>query len=103
MLAGAEATSEPPRSRVRDRRAAVKAHIRELRLRLTQGAEMKPEFAYELLSLFVRNELSARVTVRTVARHERHSRRSRWRRRQRHVRLSRPMQRRRACRGGRQP
>jgi two-component system, cell cycle sensor histidine kinase PleC len=67
MLAGAEATSEPPQSRVRDRRAAVKAHLRRLRLRLTLGAEVKPEFEYELLSLFVRNELSARVTVPLLA------------------------------------
>jgi len=67
MRAGAGTTSEPLRSRVRDKRAAVQARIRELRLRLTQGAQMKPEFEYELLAMFVRNELSARVTVPLLA------------------------------------
>jgi two-component system, cell cycle sensor histidine kinase PleC len=66
MLGGAETRSKPP-SPTRDKRVRVQAHIRELRLRLTQGSELKLEFEYELLSMFVRNELSARVTVPLLA------------------------------------
>jgi two-component system, cell cycle sensor histidine kinase PleC len=55
------------RPRAKDRRAALNAHIRELRARLSQGTVLKPEFEYELLSMFVRNELSARVTLPLLA------------------------------------
>ena len=60
----------PPREgagRVRDRRAAVAAQVREIRARLSQGSSIKPEFEYELLALFARNELSARVTLPLLA------------------------------------
>ena len=60
-------TSPAHRPRVKDRRAALDAHIRELRARLTQGTELKPEFEYELLAMFVKNELSARVTIPLLA------------------------------------
>jgi two-component system cell cycle sensor histidine kinase PleC len=53
--------------RARDRRAALDAHIRELRARLSQGTALKPEFEYELLAMFVKNELSARVTIPLLA------------------------------------
>lgn len=55
----------PPRAK--DPRSAVQAHIRELRARLSQGTDLKPEFEYELLSMFARNELSARVTLPLLA------------------------------------
>src|SRR5450432_2207863 len=60
-------TSSAPRPRAKDRRAALDAHIRELRARLTQGTVLKPEFEYELLAMFVKNELSARVTIPLLA------------------------------------
>ena len=59
--------SLPPRARSKDPRAAVQELIRELRARLTQGTVLKPEFEYELLSMFARNELSARVTLPLLA------------------------------------
>ena len=55
--------TNPGWSRPKDGRASVNEHVRELRARLSQGTELKPEFEYELLAMFVRNELSARVTV----------------------------------------
>ncbi|KAB2917065.1 MAG: sensor histidine kinase [Hyphomicrobiaceae bacterium] len=56
-----------PHPRAKDPRAAMQAHIREIRARLTQGTTLKPEFEYELLAMFVRNELSARVTLPLLA------------------------------------
>jgi two-component system, cell cycle sensor histidine kinase PleC len=41
--------------------------IREARARLTQGTTLKPEFEYELLAIFARNELQALITVPTLA------------------------------------
>ena len=56
------------RPRAKDSRAALQAHIRELRARFSpQGTDLKPEFEYELLSMFVKNELSARVTIPLLA------------------------------------
>jgi len=61
-------TSEPQRPaaarRQRDRSAA---QLREARQRLTHGSDIKPEFEYELLSMFVRNELQARETILLIA------------------------------------
>jgi len=56
--------ARPP---AKDRRAALNAFIRELRIRLAQGSALKPEFEYELLAMFVKNELSARVTIPLLA------------------------------------
>src|SRR5712672_2751616 len=67
MQGGGDITSPAYRSRVKDPRAALHAHIRELRARLSQGTVLKPEFEYELLSMFVKNELSARVTIPLLA------------------------------------
>jgi two-component system cell cycle sensor histidine kinase PleC len=67
MQSGDNPDSALPRTRGKDPRAAVQAHIRELRARLSQGTALKPEFEYELLSMFVRNELSARVTIPLLA------------------------------------
>jgi two-component system cell cycle sensor histidine kinase PleC len=48
-------------------RAAVGERIRDIRARLVHGTTLKPEFEYELLTMFVRNELSARVTLPLLA------------------------------------
>jgi two-component system, cell cycle sensor histidine kinase PleC len=66
-MQGGDATSLHHRPRAKDPRAAVQACVRELRARLSQGTELKPEFEYELLAMFVRNELSARVTLPLLA------------------------------------
>jgi two-component system cell cycle sensor histidine kinase PleC len=60
-------TSSAYRPRAKDPRAALDAHIRELRARLSQGTVLKPEFEYELLAMFVKNEMSARVTIPLLA------------------------------------
>src|SRR5258708_29165107 len=67
MHGDSDSIDPQPRPRAKDPRAAVQAHIRELRARLSQGTELKPEFEYELLSMFVNNELSARVTLPLLA------------------------------------
>src|SRR5688572_28661291 len=54
-------------ARSMDPQAALRAHIKGLRARLSQGTALKPEFEYELLSMFVKNELSARVTIPLLA------------------------------------
>jgi two-component system cell cycle sensor histidine kinase PleC len=41
--------------------------LRETRERLAQGTDIKPEFQYELLSMFVRNELGAVATIQLLA------------------------------------
>ena len=67
MQSGEDSTTTLNRTRVKDPRAALQAHIRELRARLSQGTALKPEFEYELLAMFARNELSARVTIPLLA------------------------------------
>ena len=54
--------------RAKDPRAAPQAHIaRAARAPRRRAPSIKPEFEYELLSMFVRNELSARVTLPLLA------------------------------------
>jgi two-component system cell cycle sensor histidine kinase PleC len=67
MQGGSDTIPPHHRPRAKDPRAAVQVHIRELRARFSQGTVLKPEFEYELLSMFVRNELSARVTIPLLA------------------------------------
>src|SRR4051794_10341641 len=43
------------------------ASLREARERLMHGSNLKPEFEYELLLMFVRNELSAQATILMLA------------------------------------
>ena len=53
-------------ARRHSRRAArVRAYndLKERRARLAAGTSIKPEFEYELLMMFVRNELGAAVTM----------------------------------------
>jgi two-component system, cell cycle sensor histidine kinase PleC len=67
-MRGEEVTeSRSSRSRAKDPRAAAQERVREVRARLSKGTELKPEFEYELLAMFVRNELSARVTLPLLA------------------------------------
>ncbi len=55
---------------LRKRHAARKRHdedVKAARDRLTRGSEIKPEFEYELMAMFARNELSAAVTIWALA------------------------------------
>jgi two-component system cell cycle sensor histidine kinase PleC len=62
------AASEPPlRLNAGEQRAAVQQRVRRVRSRLSQGPGLKPEFEYELVCLFARNELSARATLPLLA------------------------------------
>ena len=45
----------------------MQASLREIRAKLAHNTVLKPEFEYELLAMFVRNELSARVTLPLLA------------------------------------
>ncbi|MEL6373742.1 MAG: HAMP domain-containing sensor histidine kinase [Pseudomonadota bacterium] len=56
-------TSAPPRAG----RLRGIDHVRETRTRMAQGTVIKPEFEYELLSIFVRNELGAIATIPILA------------------------------------
>ncbi len=47
--------------------AATSASVKLARARLTQRDDIKPEFDYELLSMFVRNELGATFTIPLLA------------------------------------
>ncbi|MBA4171532.1 MAG: two-component sensor histidine kinase [Hyphomicrobium sp.] len=47
----------------RDTRKRAAEDLKAARYRLTNGTTIKPEFEYELLSMFVRNELGAAVTM----------------------------------------
>jgi two-component system cell cycle sensor histidine kinase PleC len=66
-MQGGDTTSPRQRTRVKDPRAAMREQVREARVRLSQGTTLKPEFEYELLAMFARNELSARVTLPLLA------------------------------------
>ena len=44
-------------------RARAANGLKETRARLAAGTSLKPEFEYELLTMFVRNELGAAVTM----------------------------------------
>ncbi len=54
-----------PRSARKERGAS--ARVREARERLTSGRQGKPEFEYELLHMFVKNELAAMLTIPLLA------------------------------------
>jgi two-component system, cell cycle sensor histidine kinase PleC len=67
MQGGNDTLAPQPGTRAQRPGAAVQAHIRELRARFLSGTAPKPEFEHELLSMFVRNELSTRVTLPLLA------------------------------------
>src|SRR5262245_54692203 len=58
-------TADP--AHAEDGRGRVAQHLSRLRARLTPASGLKPEFEYELLAMFVRNEMSARVTLPLLA------------------------------------
>ncbi|MEO0729682.1 MAG: sensor histidine kinase, partial [Pseudomonadota bacterium] len=45
----------------------TQARLRDVRARLTQGQQQDPQFQYDLLALFVRNELAAQWTIPVLA------------------------------------
>jgi two-component system cell cycle sensor histidine kinase PleC len=68
MHASAEPLGPTLPQRSKDKRAVAAAHLlREIRQRLIHGTSLKPEFEYELLVIFAKNELSARVTLPLLA------------------------------------
>jgi two-component system, cell cycle sensor histidine kinase PleC len=56
-----------PHARARDRRARACQKVREIRNRLAHGTSRKPDFECELLCMFARKELSARVALPLLA------------------------------------
>ena len=54
-------------ARASGRRDKASERLRETRQRLVQGSEVRPEFQYELLAMFVRNELGAKATILMLA------------------------------------
>lgn len=46
-----------------DARRRASSDLRQTRQKLAQGSSIQPEFEYEMLSMFVRNELSAAFTL----------------------------------------
>src|SRR5262245_51690219 len=62
-----DSTASQHRPRAKDPRAAMQASLREIRAKLAHNTVLKPEFEYELLAMFVRNEMSARVTLPLLA------------------------------------
>ncbi|MDX2158921.1 MAG: ATP-binding protein [Hyphomicrobiaceae bacterium] len=60
--------SEPATAARGNRRSGTAAQpLQEVRERLVQGSQIKPEFQYELISMFVRNELGAIATIQLLA------------------------------------
>ncbi len=51
----------------RDRRANARQKVREIRNRLAHGPSRKPDFEHDLLCMFARKELSARVALPLLA------------------------------------
>jgi two-component system, cell cycle sensor histidine kinase PleC len=53
--------------RLRVARPSIQPEVKEARERLSQGTTLKPEFEYELLAIFARNERQALITIPTLA------------------------------------
>ena len=62
MSGSASAGAEQPTAPANSKRRASRS-VQEAREKLTYKSGGKPEFEYELLLMFVRNELSAAVTT----------------------------------------
>ncbi len=58
---------DAPAGRRARQRESTSERLRETRQRLAQGSDIRPEFQYELLSMFVRNELGAVWTIVLLA------------------------------------
>jgi two-component system cell cycle sensor histidine kinase PleC len=52
---------------VKDQRANARQKVREIRARLVHDSTVKPDFEYELMCMFARKELSARVALPLLA------------------------------------
>src|SRR5262245_31389389 len=61
------AAAQRPRVLAEDQRANARQKVREIRNRLVHGSTVKPDFEYELLCMFARNDLSARVALPLLA------------------------------------
>lgn len=61
------ATAVQQRRRKADAKHAARTQIRAVRSRLVQGDQSPPDVDYELMSMFVRNELSAQGTIPILA------------------------------------
>ncbi len=60
--------NDPRRLRAdRDARKRASSTMRQHREKLAHGSEIRPEFEYELLSMFARNELGAAITMPAMA------------------------------------
>ena len=57
----------PAPARAQGARDKASERLRETRQRLVDGSEVRPEFQYELLLMFVRNELGAKATILMLA------------------------------------
>jgi two-component system, cell cycle sensor histidine kinase PleC len=66
MRSAADPAPAAPASQRQEAHSTGKS-VRQARARLTQRGDIKPEFEYELLSMFVRNELAAVVTIPMLA------------------------------------
>jgi two-component system cell cycle sensor histidine kinase PleC len=63
-----EGAAEPaPRVSLKDRRIAARQKVREIRNRLVHASRIKPDFEYDLLCMFARKELSARLALPLLA------------------------------------
>ena len=63
-----QSTPTPARApRLRAPKATLDPDVREARARLSQGTTLKPEFEYELLAIFARNERQALITIPMLA------------------------------------
>ena len=62
-----DVTADPAVARASASREKASEQLRETRQRLAQGSDVRPEFQYELMAMFVRNELSAKATIKMLA------------------------------------
>ena len=62
-----DVTGDPGATRASASREKASERLRETRQRLAQGSDVRPEFQYELMAMFVRNELSAKATIKMLA------------------------------------
>jgi two-component system cell cycle sensor histidine kinase PleC len=66
-IRGDGAAAQPIRVCAGEQRMALQRRVREIRARLTQGPDSRPEFEYDLIRLFALHEVSARTTVPLLA------------------------------------
>jgi hypothetical protein len=62
-----DAAEPAPRVPLKDRRTAARQKVREIRNRLVHASRIKPDFEYDLLCMFARKELSARLALPLLA------------------------------------